>query len=551
MESKFNLNKGQLKTPPVSNQAFAGAPAEAVPPQPLADNNISQASGHTFIAWLKEDWLLKLGGFLLLIGFGWLTTYAFMNDWIGPVGRITLGILAGVVILGLGTWRIKKYINQGGIFLVLGSTVILLTVFAGQIMYGMFPSSVALIIMFLSAAFVALMSVKYDSFAVALSGLILSVIAPLLTHGSGNDFALFSYLLVIVLGTVWIVSIQKNWGSLIFASLISVGLYSIPYLSNSNHYKSESYLLVFAYVFTGVFFLTSVANILKSNREDIKSFLVVAVANGIFVLTWIMSFVGEEWQSLSIIAWMLAFIIGAFILFRFTQIKECFYVYAGVAVAMLATATAIELDGAALTIAYIIEGALIPIIIYLTTRDYKASATSSLVLFIPLILSLENLSHYFNSAEVFSSDFFVLLLMIAVLLGLGVTYKKLKMLHGATSPLDAVLLVVGSAYAYITLWVMLHIGIADDASATTLTLIIFTIIGLVKYFRGIAIGSRVLRNYGGLFLGFVVLRLIFIDIWDMDMAARIVVFFLVGILLISTAFIGKKIKSGFTEATNN
>ena len=47
---------------------------------------------------------------------------------IGPMGRITLGIIAGSLFILLGYWRIKDYINQGSVFLVLGSTVLLLTV---------------------------------------------------------------------------------------------------------------------------------------------------------------------------------------------------------------------------------------------------------------------------------------------------------------------------------------------------------------------------------------------------------------------------------------
>jgi uncharacterized membrane protein len=93
----------------------------------LNDENVV-TQGDKFIAWLKDDWMLKLGGLLLLIGFGWFTTYAFMNDWVGPNGRIIIGLLAGVLVLALGTWRIRQYINQGGVFLVIGSAIVLITV---------------------------------------------------------------------------------------------------------------------------------------------------------------------------------------------------------------------------------------------------------------------------------------------------------------------------------------------------------------------------------------------------------------------------------------
>ncbi|TSC73401.1 MAG: membrane protein [Parcubacteria group bacterium Gr01-1014_48] len=120
-------------------------------------------AGDRFVAWLKEDWIIKLGAFLLLIGFGWLTTYAFLNNWIGPMGRITLGVALGVCILVLGFWRIKKYLHQGGIFLVLGSTTILLTLFAAREIYEFFTPVSALAAMFITTAFVAYASVIYRS----------------------------------------------------------------------------------------------------------------------------------------------------------------------------------------------------------------------------------------------------------------------------------------------------------------------------------------------------------------------------------------------------
>ncbi|MFW5853608.1 MAG: hypothetical protein ACOCU8_03230 [Patescibacteria group bacterium] len=52
--------------------------------------------------WLKEGWMLKAGAVLLLAGFGWLTTYAFLNNWIGPAGRIALGFGAGFLFLLIG-----------------------------------------------------------------------------------------------------------------------------------------------------------------------------------------------------------------------------------------------------------------------------------------------------------------------------------------------------------------------------------------------------------------------------------------------------------------
>jgi hypothetical protein len=506
-----------------------------------------------FIAWLKDDWLLKLGGLLLLIGLGWFVTYAFMNHWIGETGRITLGILAGIALLGLGSWRIKNYINQGGIFLVVGSATILLTVFAAREYYNMFTPGLALVLMFLSTAYVALVSVKYDALAVSLSGLVLAFVSPLLTNSSTvNEIGLFSYLFVVALGAIWIVAIKNNWGALILVSLVGVFLYSVPMFSSFNHNQNDT-LLWFAYAFAALFFLASIINIINSKETDIKSFLWTAVVNGAFLLAWIMDVVSTQWQSSIIALWMVVFAAGSFIAFGTTKIKSVFYVYAGVSMAMLIVATTIELSGAALIVAYTLESFLIPVLIYYTTKDVGASTIGSFLIVLPTIMSFGNLDSYYRSSSVLTKDFFVVLLVVVILFALGFMYRKIKGDGEAKSGfyLDNLFLIVGSVYAYFLLWSIFHVGITGVVMSVGVSLVVFTIIGLIKYFYGISVGSKILRNYGGLLIGFVILRLLLVDIWDMEIGGRVIVFILVGILLMSTAFISRRIVSGFTEKVNN
>ncbi len=561
LENKSLLEKEKAgSTPASATQMGTGVPVQnapsistgpvmAVPPQEVI---YAPDAGDKFVSWVKEDWLLKLGGLLLLIGLGWFTTYAFMNNWIGPSGRITLGIIAGAIILGLGTWRIRKYINQGGIFLVVGSATILLTVFAARELYGFFTPFSALAIMFLSTAYISLISVKYNSFAVSLSGLVLAFVAPLLTAGAKDEVGLFSYLFVVCLGAIWIVAIKSNWGALIFSSLVGVSLYSLPFVSDHNHYINNNILIWFAYGFAAVFFLASIINIINSKETDIKAFLWTAILNGAFLLGWIMSFVSAEWQSSIIALWMVVFAVGAFISFSVTKIKSVFFVYAGVALAMLVVATAIELDGAVLTIAYTIESFLVPVLIYFATKDVKASTIGSLLVIGPTLLSLSNLERYYSGQMVVSEHFFVILLVIVALLSLGILFKKIKETDVVYDfYTDNFLLIAGSVYAYILLWSVLHVAITEKVIATALSLIILIIIALTKYFYGISTGSKVLRNYGGALIAFVILRLLFIDVWQREMGAKIFVFVLIGVLLMSTAFFSRQIKSGFISKPNN
>ncbi|MBI2474154.1 MAG: DUF2339 domain-containing protein [Candidatus Taylorbacteria bacterium] len=533
----------------------AGAPAQGV--VPIVQNGMARAAapvynpqavsgssvGERFGAWLREDWLLKLGVLLLLIGFGWLVTYAFLHNWIGPMGRIAFGIICGALIMIFGWWRIAKYVHQGGIFLVLGSTVILMTVTAGQWMYKFFDAYTSLTLMFVSVAFVALASVKFHSRALSIFSLLLAAIAPMFTGVYGDEVQLFFYLMVIVLGTLWVVAMNGQ-RALTTTALIIVALYSMPHLGG----RSEDVVLLFVYGFAAIFYLANTLGILK-NKDDVTADLVTACGNGLLLLVWIMNAALPEWRSLIIVFWMVAFSAGAFVTLRLTKRLEPFYVYAGIGVAMLASATAAELDGAALVIAYTIESAIIALIIHVITRNTEAAEKSSLLLIGPMLLGLESIFASSWRMSVFHEDFFVLFTLSIVMFILGLYFMQARKLRApAEGSLDmsTVWIVVGSIYAYILLWLSLHAAIKSDDMATMVSLFVYTAIGLATYILGRTSGRKLLLTYGGILLGFVVGRLLLVEVWHMELSGRIITFFIIGILLISTAFIGRKKREQIT-----
>lgn len=521
-------------TKPMQTEQTHSEPTHSEPTQ-------TPHSVHLF-DWLKEDWMLKLGALLLLVGFGWLTTYAFLHNWIGPVGRIGLGIGAGVAFSLTGWWRIQKYIHQGGIFLVLGSTTILLTMFAAREIYQMFTPISALIIMFLSTVSVALASVKYRSRSLALTSLVLAGIAPLLTDlSSTSDVWLFSYLLVVTIGAIWVVALTAM-RELTAAALLLVTFYSLPYFSPFDSSEEVATLLLFAYAFAALFFLTTTVAIVRMKDSVVIPNLVTAAGNGLLLLLWIITAAEREWQSGIMMGWMGVFVIGAFLTFRITKRRMPFYVYSGVGIAMLGAATSVELSGSALTIAYTIESAIVAIIAYAFLRDIKIAERTSLLLVVPTILSFESITSTAWNFSIFHEDFFVVLALGLTLFGLGLFFHQCreKTLSAEPRTLSTLLLIIGSIYFYALLWLSLGVGVANKNTAVMISLVIYTIIGLISYFYGLSKEKNGLRLYGGALVGLVVGRLFLVDIWEMALTGRIITFFLIGALLVSTAFLGKK-----------
>ncbi len=515
------------------------------PTQPVYAQPAGPDASARLIAWIQEDWLLKLGALLLLIGFGWFVSYAFAHNWIGEKGRIMLGCTVGVGILIFGWFRMKKYINQGGIFLALGSTVIMLTLYAAREMYDFFTPSSVLVVMFLSASFVTLASVKYRSQPLALTSFILAGIAPLLTNSPSQDyFGLYSYLLIVIAGMVWVV-VATGWRSLTVAALILFFFYSTPHLTFSSYYGSafdRPTLLMFEYAVAAILYVTTIMAFLRNKAVKLGPDMFAAGGNGLLLLIWILAAATPEWKSLIIVAWMLVFILGAFMVFRTTGAREPFYIYAAVGLTMLASATAVQFHGHALVIAYAVECVAVALATYWVLKDVVSAERTSVLLVVPSFMSLTSIYSYAWNTSVFNSDFFVLLVMSIIYFGMGIFFREnYKMVpEKKDTRWYPTLLIIGSAYLYALIWLAVHSAMEKPDVATTFALFLYTIIGISAYFYGKFNERHIVQYYGGVLLGLVVVRLLAVDVWNMAIAGRITTFFLVGALLMGTAFIGRK-----------
>src|SRR5438270_6710579 len=48
---------------------------------------------------IGSHWLNRIGIAALLIGISYFLKFAFDNNWIGPAGRVTIGLLAGIAVV--------------------------------------------------------------------------------------------------------------------------------------------------------------------------------------------------------------------------------------------------------------------------------------------------------------------------------------------------------------------------------------------------------------------------------------------------------------------
>ncbi len=516
--------------------------------QPATKSTLVNIEPNPVLKWLSEDWILKLGVLMIVLGFGWFVSYAFIHNWIGPVGRIAFGFVLGACVTLFGDFRMKKYPAQGGTFLVLGSAIILITVSAARFIYGFLNPFAGLAIVFVTAAYMTLASMRYNREGLAIVGVLMSVIAPLLSNSLVSDpVGRFLYIFVVALAFIWVM-FYTNWRSVGSTTVVMVLLYSVANGLFDHLGIVGDTVLGLGYLFSVILFITNVVSICKFKDKANPHDMIMAVVNGVLVMMWTLAHVTPELQSIMLALWMIVFAIGSFVVFKYSQKLEFFFLYALGAIVYLVTITTMELDGNALVFAYIFESGAIAIAGYVATSKIRIGEALSLLMLGPALMTLESFDSYRWRDGFWHEDFALILCMGIVLLGIG-TYFFLsnKEDHpeeksGVVVRPYTIMMIVGSMYLYGLLWVA-TMSVYDAAVAVMISLAVYTVIGIMSYFFGKRNDRVVYRNYGAALLILVVVRLLLVDVWEMDLAVRIVTFIVIGILFVSTAFIANKNKS--------
>ena len=168
----------------------------------------------------------RIGIILLIFGVSFFLKLAFDNNWIGPAGRITIGILIGIALLPWSDHLRKKgytYFSEG--IAGLGAATLYLSTWAGWHYYALFTRELAFIAMIAVTAVLALISLRRDSLRLAMLCLVGGFLTPiLLSNGTNSEGSLFSYLLVLDAGLLWM-AVRKEWKGLGGVSLILTQLY--------------------------------------------------------------------------------------------------------------------------------------------------------------------------------------------------------------------------------------------------------------------------------------------------------------------------------------
>jgi uncharacterized membrane protein len=241
LEQALNLRPGlpqpasAAQTPPPTAPPAPPYPIVADIPSRQTQAPSAKTGGADLESRIGSHWLNRIGIAAVLIGVSYFLKFAFDNNWIGPAGRVTIGLLAGIaIVVWSENFRRRGYLIFSYSLKAVGIGVLYLSLYAAFQVYSLVTGGVAFTMMFVVTAATALMAWAQDAEILAAFALVGGFATPLLlSTGQNREVALFTYVVLLDAGALALV-ILKPWRRLLLLSysgtlLLYIGWYASFY----------------------------------------------------------------------------------------------------------------------------------------------------------------------------------------------------------------------------------------------------------------------------------------------------------------------------------
>ena len=235
---------------------------------------------------IASTWLLRVGVLILVMGIGFFLKYSIDHEYIGPLGRVGLVILAGVSLISFGTrLSSKEYKPFGQGMIGAGVAMLYFAIFAAFHFHQLIPASVAFGLMILTTIFSWIIAIRLNALVVAILGMLGGYATPIMLASGTVDFtSQFSYQLLLGCGVLGI-SRNRKWHLLAYLSFVCNYILFFKALRNydyQNFFEVMPFLTVFFVLYSTMAFLYNLTNGARSNLLDTLFLLANA---GIFFVT--------------------------------------------------------------------------------------------------------------------------------------------------------------------------------------------------------------------------------------------------------------------------
>lgn len=313
---------------------------------------------------LGLNWLAIIGALALAIGAGFFLRLAFENNWIGETGRVIVGIVTGIVLLGIGEYAQRRIpawaqaVTGGGI------GILYLSIYSAFGFFKLIDPIPAMLFLALVVLTSGLLALRYESLVIALLGIVGAFLTPVLLGGNlqaDQRFVLLAYILLVDLGILG-VSTFRNWRWFTLVGLLASYLLFSRWMGQI----PERDLLLGQAGLTGIFFIfvgaTTLFHIMwRRVPQPTDLALMTLNAVGYFGLTFALLWTDYQiWFGLITLGLSLFYgLVGYAAIRRSGAPPEVALYSVATALLFLTVAIPLQLSGSWITVAWAAEGAVL------------------------------------------------------------------------------------------------------------------------------------------------------------------------------------------------
>lgn len=527
----------------------APAPVEAVPPPAPPTRGIDLES------IIAGRWLNRVGIVALLLAVGFFLKYAFDNEWIGPAGRVAIGLLFGAGLVVYSQFLMRRgylYFSEG--IAGTGAGVLYLSLYAAWGFYQLVPQAVAFAGMVVVTAAFAAIAVGRQSQRLSILALAGGLMTPgLLSTGEDQQIVLFSYLLVLNAGLLAL-GRARTWRFLEPLALLGSVFYFIGWFDS--FYQPSK--LVGTLIFSSLFFVEfATLAALRARRESAllpeQYGIVLANAAWFMITLHVTLYEDHRWGLTFAVLALAAAHLAVLRLLppgpESAQPPPARLLYAGLALTFITLAIPIRLEGEWITMAWTVEGA---VLVWSGIRSRVVAMRSmGLTMFVMVLVML--LVQDIDAGRVlFNARFATFAVAIAAFATAFVLSRSHK--ERLANDEEKIFGVVGVASNVLGVWALSlevwdffgqgRFGVDHHLAQQMGLSILWTVYAVVLIVVGVRLASPALRWQGLALLGLAVAKVFLFDLSFLARIYRILTFFALGLVALIISFLYQRRLSG-------
>jgi len=329
------------------------------PPRPAPATSLNAFEIESLIGRRGVGWVAVV---LILFATAFFLKYAFDNRWIGELGRVSIGIMFGIVMSLAGFryrrrgWRIfSQILTAGGIVLLYLST------YAAFGYYHLVGQATAFSFLAILIAEAGALAIVYNAPAIAIMALIGGLLTPVLLHSDRDQYrSFFTYLVVLDAGAL---ALLKHWRGLSSIAYYGTQLLFWMWYDENYHHQKRGAVLIFQ---TAIFLLFLLAHLARElfRRESatLEDALLLLANPFVFFATayHLLNPTHHDWMgAFAIIMALLYAGFAKLLLARGVKSRREILLLIAVALTFVTIAIPIQLSSNWITIAWAVEGVAI------------------------------------------------------------------------------------------------------------------------------------------------------------------------------------------------